>query len=422
MLQIKRYKTILSNFTYLSVLNGLDILLPLAIIPYITNVVGATYFGYYAFVLVLVQNINIVTSYGYLFSATKKISQNRDNPDAVNATFSAVIAGRLLIAMIAVAFVFAISGVLFKDSVQLFMFITSLGMIFGDVFIPTWLFQGFERMKYVTIVNSFSKILFTLLVVVVVKERQDYRYILLMSSIGYFLAAVLSMILVRRQFGLALRVPSWASVTVELKDGLPLFLSTIGMSLYRNINVIVLNFFVSSASVAVYALAEKVIKACQSLVNPLSQALFPYFGYRMREGREAERKSDIRVLGRISAALALMLVLASAGIFMFSGVLSRFLGDDFDKASPLLDMMIPVLVFGCLNYLLGFVGLVNMNRQKYFFYAVMSSGTIALLTLLVLVRFIGVEAAAIAMDISEVTLFVCCIVKLVKIYRNDTDK
>ncbi len=417
MFQISRYKTILSNFTYLSILNGLDILLPLAIIPYITNVVGAAYFGDYAFVLVLVQNINILTSYGYLFSATKKISQSRDDLSAVNRTFCAVIGGRLLIAVAAVAVVLLLSGILFNGSVQLFMFLTALGMVFGDVFIPTWLFQGLERMKYVTIVNSVSKIMFTLLVVLVVREKQDYRYILLMSSAGYVIAALLSIILVRRQFGLTLSVPSRAAVKAELREGLPLFLSTIGMSLYRNINVLVLNFFVSSAAVGVYALAEKVIKACQSLINPISQALFPYFGYRMRDGQETGRKANIRTLWKISAVFAVLLLAASACIFLFSGVLSRFLGEDFDSAAPMLDMMTPVLVFGCLNYLLGFVGLVNMNRQRFFFYAVMSSGTIALLTLVCLVRLIGVEAAAIAMDISEIILFVCCAIKLIKIYR-----
>lgn len=419
MFQIKRYKTILSNFTYLSILNGLDILLPLAIIPYITNVIGATYFGYYAFVLVLVQNINILTSYGYMFSATKKISQSRDNFDAVSRTFCAVIGGRLSIAVIVVLVVLLLSGFLFNDGAQLFMFLTSLGMIFGDVFIPTWLFQGLERMKYVTIVNSFSKIIFALLVVLVVKEKQDYRYILLMNSAGYVLAALLSIILVRRQFGITLHIPSRAAIRAELREGLPLFLSTIGMSLYRNINVLVLNFFVSSASVGIYALAEKVIKACQSLINPISQALFPYFGYRMRNGQEADRKGNIRTLWKISAIFALFLLLASAGICLFSGVLSGLLGSDFDSAAPLLNMMIPVFVFGCLNYLLGFVGLVNMNRQKFFFYAVMSSGTVALITLVALVQLIDIKAAAIAMDLSEVILFVCCLIKLIKIYKNE---
>lgn len=419
MFQIKKYKTILSNFTYLSILNGLDILLPLAIIPYITNVIGATYFGYYAFVLVLVQNINILTSYGYMFSATKKISQSRDNFDAVSRTFCAVIGGRLSIAVIVVLAVLLLSGFLFNDGAQLFMFLTSLGMIFGDVFIPTWLFQGLERMKYVTIVNSFSKIIFALLVVLVVKEKQDYRYILLMNSAGYVLAALLSIILVRRQFGITLHIPSRSAVRAELREGLPLFLSTIGMSLYRNINVLVLNFFVSSASVGIYALAEKVIKACQSLINPISQALFPYFGYRMRNGQEADRKGNIRTLWKISAIFALFLLLASAGICLFSGVLSGLLGSDFDSAAPLLNMMIPVFVFGCLNYLLGFVGLVNMNRQKFFFYAVMSSGTVALVTLVALVQLIDIKAAAIAMDLSEVILFVCCLIKLIKIYKNE---
>ena len=416
---LRKYRTVLSNFTYLSLLNGLDIALPLLVIPYLTNVVGAEYFGDYAFVLAVVQTVNIVTSYGFLYSATKKISQNRDDHIVVNKIFNAVISCRFIIALIIVTCLLLGESFIFRSEVQLFMFFTSIGMIFGDVFIPTWLFQGLEKMKYVTIVSSTSKILFTLLIFLTVSSKEDYMYILLMSSIGTIVAALLSMILVRRMFSLRLLMPCWYDMKCELTDGFAIFLSTIGMTAYRNFNIIILNYFVSSSAVGIYALAEKVIKAVQSLVNPISQALFPYFGYILKSKAVEGKAQNIRVLGKISLVLTSVLMVVAVVVFFSSGLLGSLLGKDFTTVSPIIDIMLPVLVFGCLNYLLGFVGLVNLNCQRFFFFSVISSGTVSILLLFLLVNFIGVAGAAFAMSVSEMLLFVCFLIKLIKIYETN---
>ena len=178
------YNIVIKNFAYLSILKGLDIGLPLLIIPYLTHVLGTSYFGKYSFVLAIIQTINIFTSYGYLFSATKKISQNRDDKHVVNQIMNAVFAGRFIVATFIVVLVVMLSNVIFKDEYEWFMFLTAIGMIYGDIFIPTWLFQGLEQMKYVTIVNAIAKLLFTMLVFAIVTRQQDFKYILLLNSLG----------------------------------------------------------------------------------------------------------------------------------------------------------------------------------------------------------------------------------------------
>lgn len=410
------YNIVIKNFAYLSILKGLDIGLPLLIIPYLTHVLGTSYFGKYSFVLAIIQTINIFTSYGYLFSATKKISQNRDDKHVVNQIMNAVFAGRFIVATFIVVLVVMLSNVIFKDEYEWFMFLTAIGMIYGDIFIPTWLFQGLEQMKYVTIVNAIAKLLFTMLVFAIVTRQQDFKYILLLNSLGCVTSAFFSMVLVKRMFKLHLFIPKWSVVREELKDGFSIFLSTLGMSVYRNLNIIILNYFVSSSAVGIYALAEKVIKALQSLINPISQALYPHFGYRIKES--ANRKKDLYSLFKIAVFLTILLVVASLALYFLTGYVGYVVGHDFTGSSGIINIMLPVVVFGCLNYLLGFVGLVNMDKQRFFLGAVVVSGTVAIIILLCTVNTFGIESAAWAMSISELLLFAFCFIKLFCIYRH----
>lgn len=412
----RKMNIVFKNFTYLSILNGLNIVLPLLVIPYLTNVIGVAHYGVYAYILVLVQNINVVTQYGFQFSATKKISQNRDDHSFLEQYCSNILCARFLVATLCIALVLALSHWALDTSDRFFMFLTAIGMIYGDVFIPTWLFQGLERMKYMTIVNASSKILFTILIFVVVVRPEDYEYILLLNSLGFLLAAILSMALVRKQFKIRLPKPRMKEVFSELRESLSLCFSMIGIDLYRNMNVVVLNFFVSDAAMGVYALAERVIKAAQSFITPVSQALFPHMSLKIKQ--EGVGKSMV-LLRRAAIFLFILTMVVALVIFFCGDFLVSLVGKDFSEIKPLMNWMYPVLIFGCMNFLLGFVGLVNLNQQKYFFFAVFISGTISLGLLFWLARYWGIQVAAMTMSLSEVLLFLACLSRLLYLNRKN---
>lgn len=412
----RKMNIVFKNFTYLSILNGLNIVLPLLVIPYLTNVIGVAHYGVYAYILVLVQNINVVTQYGFQFSATKKISQNRDDHSFLEQYCSNILCARFLVATLCIALVLALSHWALDTSDRFFMFLTAIGMIYGDVFIPTWLFQGLERMKYMTIVNASSKILFTILIFVVVLRPEDYEYIMLLNSLGFLLAAILSMVLVRKQFKIRLPKPRMKEVFSELRESLSLCFSMIGIDLYRNMNVVVLNFFVSDAAMGVYALAERVIKAAQSFITPVSQALFPHMSLKIKQ--EGVGKSMV-LLRRAAIFLFILTIVVALGIFFCGDFLVSLVGKDFSEIKPLMNWMYPVLIFGCMNFLLGFVGLVNLNQQKYFFFAVFISGTISLGLLFWLARYWGIQVAAMTMSLSEVLLFLACLSRLLYLNRKN---
>ena len=190
----------------------------------------------------------------------------------------------------------------------------------------------------------------------------------------------------------------------------------IGIDLYRNMNVVILNFFVSDAAVGVYALAEKVIKASQSFITPISQALFPHVSLKVK--REGVRKS-MALLQRAGVILLILTVTVVLLIFLCGDFLVSLVGKDFSEIKPLLNWMYPVLIFGCMNFLLGFVGLVNLGQQKFFFYAVLISGTVSLGLLFWLARYWGIQVAAMTMSLSEILLFITCLSRLLYLNRKN---
>ena len=410
-----RYKQLIENFFSLSILNGLNVLLPLVTLPYILGVVGKANYGAYSYVYVVVQYVILFSTYGFNFSATKRISQCRDDREAVSRIYNAVIASKALIAVVLSAALLLFSRWVFKDEVGTWMFIYGLGMVVGDIFTPVWLFQGMEKMKYMTIVNASSKILFTVLIFIVVRAREDYNLLILLNSCGYLLAGLLSLILVRRQFRIRLHRVEWSDIRLQLKEGSAVFGSTFGMNLYRNANVIILKQFVADDIVGLYSAAEKVIKGFQSLISPAAQALFPHLSLRFKDKSVEE---NMRLLRKLAVPFTAVVLVVTVMVYLFAPLISDILcGKEFADCVPYIRIMTLVILFGEINYLVGIVGLINMNGQRKFFLSVIMTGVFSVVFMLLVAPRWGGEAAAWAMSLSEMLLFVLCLFNLYRIKK-----
>ena len=198
--QVTNNRSIIESFLSLSILNGLNLLLPLVTLPYLLRVIGPEKYGIYSFVYVIIQYLLLLSSYGFNFSATKQVSQYRDNINEVSRIYIGVITARLLLTFIGLILFSLISFYVLKSKEEFNVFEMGVGIVLGDIFIPVWLFQGMEKMRYLTLVNVISKIVFTILIFFVIISPEDYKYIILLNSLGYVAAGICSTIIVKRFF------------------------------------------------------------------------------------------------------------------------------------------------------------------------------------------------------------------------------
>lgn len=412
---ISNHKSLVESFFSLSLLNGVVMLFPLLTLPYILRVVGPANYGVYGFIYILVQYVLIFNNYGFDFSATKEISQNREDRERVNRIFNAVLACRLLLFVVTVGVFYALSPLIMPSSVQRWMFLGGLTLILGNTFTPVWLFQGMEKMRYMTIVNVLGKSLFLVLVFVMIRRPEDYVLLPLLDGLGYVAAGLASMWIARRQFGMRWGWPSWREMWEQLRSGAAVFGSTLGMTLYRKSNIFILEFIVGKEALGIYTAAEKIITGFQGLISPISQALFPHLG-RSFKGRPL--RENLRSLVKVSRFMVPLLGAGVLGVVFLSDFLIALLcGPEFSDAKPLLRVMSPVLLLGGMNYILGIVGLVNLDRSRTFLFSVVLAGVCSVAWVLVMAPRMGVEAGAWAMTIAEGVLFVACLLGLSGLWR-----
>lgn len=63
------------------------------------------------------------------------------------------------------------------------VFIIYYGIVTGNSMIPTWLFPGLQRMSYITIINTVSKLIFALGIYIFVNSKKDLLWVLITDKL-----------------------------------------------------------------------------------------------------------------------------------------------------------------------------------------------------------------------------------------------
>ena len=409
--KVRKYKRIIVNFFSLSLINGVSYIIALFLIPYLLRVLGEERYGSYLIIYVIAQYLLLVGNYGFRFSVTRLVSVHRDDKEKVNAIFNATIWARVLLSVVA-SVVGLLIVYLLMDGDDVVMYLFALGMVFGDILIPSWLFQGMEQMKYLTIVNVVSKLVFALLIFVFITSPSQYKYVLLLHSMGYIASGVLSMYLAKKQFGMRLGMTTFAEIRAQLKDGWHIFVSNIGMEVYRNSNVVLLGTFVGDAAAGIYGAVEKLIKAAQTIINALPMAIYPYVS---RLFYNSETTDNVSKLFRIVKWAFLLLLPITIAIGICNPIIAAYLKLPEETICGIVWIIAPALLFGCMNYIVGIVGLVNLDASLKFQKNIWIAGITSVTLMILTCKEYTYYAAAAAWTWAEFILFVLCVLSLKRI-------
>jgi len=276
MIEKQDKKRLISNFLSLMSLQGVNYILPLLTFPYLVRVLGVDNFGLLAFATAFIAYFNIITSYGFDLTATKEVSIYRDNHDKLVEIYSSVM--MIKFALIILSFIVMCVIVLSFErlSKDWEIYFLSFGVVVGQALFPVWLFQGLERMRYITYINILAKTIFTAAIFIFVHDQQDYFWVPLLTSAGYIIAGVYSLWIVNKIVGLKFKLQSKGKVLFYLNDGWHIFVTYLYLSIYSNTNIFLLGLLTSNIMVGYFSIAEKIIGAIGGIFVVSNQTLYPY--------------------------------------------------------------------------------------------------------------------------------------------------
>ena len=350
----KEAKTLVSNFTWLAILKIIGYLVPLITLPYLSRVIGVDGFGKIAFAAAIMVFIETFVDFGFNYTATRDIARQRDNVEAVSSIFSNVMWAKILLMLVGFVILYvlilAIPGLYEKRLLLLLTFL----YIPGHIIFPDWFFQAMEKMKYITIMNVLSKLLFTILIFIVIKQKEDYVWQPLLNAIGYWVSGICAMWLIVKKFNIKIMLPSFRSIWKTIKSSWNMFLSLLFPNLYTNFSTILLRSTCGEVATGLYSAGQKFITIIDQLFQVLSRTFFPFLARRLD-------KHSIYV--KISGTLS---IIASITLFIFSDFLvDIFFTPEFKDASYVIKIMAiaPFSLFLMNTYGVNYLVLVGKDKQ-----------------------------------------------------------
>lgn len=329
-------KRLVENITSLFVLQGLLYLFPLLSFPYLIHTLGPEKFGLLAFAQALIQYFIIFTDYGFNMSAPREVAIYREDADKLSSIFSATMLIKLgLLIVSTVIYAIIIMAFPYFHNEWAVYIIYYLAVI-GNVLTPIWYFQGIEQMKYITITNFIIKSIITSGIFILVRSRDDYLIAAGLQAGSSLLIGILSIGLLWQQMLVKPQWPKdWNIIKTTAKESNRVFLSNLSISVYSSGSVVIVGLVAGQVAVGFYSIVQKLSSTIVSLVQPITQGLYPYLS---RQFQNSQSKYDKSQNLYLIVGLFIAIVCGSVNLIFAEPLIRILSGDSSPKLVELMQI------------------------------------------------------------------------------------
>ena len=281
--QSKDGRTLVVNLGYLSLLQVASYIFPLITIPYLARVIGVDSFGKIAFASAVVVWFQTVADWGFNFTATRDVAKHRDDKEKVSEIFSNVLWARMLLMLVSFVLLMIVIYIIPKFHENKTILLITFLLIPGHILYPDWFFQAIERMKYITILNLLSKLLFTILIFVFIKEKSDFILQPLFTTLGYIISGLLAIYLISFKWKVKIKAPRFKDILQTIKGSTDVFINNITPNLYNSFSTILLGFWGGPVANGLLDASKKFTSVAHQFVNIIARTFFPFLSRKIEK-------------------------------------------------------------------------------------------------------------------------------------------
>lgn len=349
----KDAKTLAGNFMWLSLLQVAGYVFPLITLPYLARVIGVDGFGKIAFAMAVMVWIQTIADWGFNFTATRDVAQNRDNPQRVAQIFSDVLWARCLLMFVSFAVLLLLICFIPTFREHWAVLLVSFLMIPGHILFPDWFFQAIERMKYITILNLLMKVVFTVAVFVFISEEQDYLLQPLFTSLGYGVSGIIALYVILGKWHYRLQRPNFNQIVDAIKASTDVFVNNIFPNLYNSLSIVLLGFWGGPVANGLLDAGSKFVNIGQQLMQVVSRVFYPFLSRRIDKHQ---------IFVRLNMILA---VIGAVSLFVLAPLLIKwFFTPEFEQAIPVMRLMSLSIIFLALSNVYGTNYLIVVGQER----------------------------------------------------------
>ena len=266
---------VLKNFFFLFLSKGLNTIVPIFIIPILIRRLGIENFGKVALIQSLSAIFIVFCNYAFELTAVKELILNKGNHKQLGYIVTKVILVRTVLVIFSFPIFIFCCFFFFDIKKEMSLILGSYCYILSMVFVLDWLFQGMQNMKFISLTNGVSKILYLLFTFLIIKTKEDYYLPNIILGVSNSFVILVCFIFFKRKFNIKFQPFSQSDLWYALKANRYLLQNNVLVAFYGYAGTIILGTTNGSMTAGIYNVLEKVILLLKSLVGIISQAVYP---------------------------------------------------------------------------------------------------------------------------------------------------
>ena len=305
---------------------------------------------------------SILIDFGFRRISAKYVASSRENKSELSKVVSTVVTLRVLLWIITFLIYMGIIISIPSYREKWLLFLLSYGLTIASAFFPDFYFQGIEQMKYITIVNIFTRLIFICATFIVITEPSQYMMVPALWSIGYALGCAYSLYIVFRKHGVHYLMPSLQDYKYHLKETTPIFLSDVMLNLKDKFNYNIMGGMLGMSDVVIYDIGTKIVTILTKPTAIFSTVIFP----------KMSRNPNVRTTKRVMLGLFLISLLLVGITYLFLPyIIKFFINEEIDLLPIEVYLLVPI--FTGISFYIPSSIFVAFGRNKYVLYSTIFS-------------------------------------------------
>lgn len=327
-----------------------SVFLPLVTAPYLSRTVGTDGVGLYDYAWSISYMFCLVGMLGLENYGTRAIARARENRDELNRTFSEIwkmqlmVAGATLLAYL--GYVAFIAGE--EQLIALHLTMMSISCLVN----VDWCLMGLDQFKPIALRNTAVKLLATAAVFLFVKDKADLWIYAFVWSLATLLGCLSCFASLKGKVTLV-KVPFRRCLT-HLAPCALLSISVIAVSVYRQMDKVMVGALAGMDENGLYGNAEKIIYCLSGFISAIGTVMLPKISALLRKGEIQRVKKHIALSMDLILCMVCALAFGVAAVALDFAPL--FFGESFTGSGTL---MIP------LAFTLIAIGFANVIRTQW---------------------------------------------------------
>ena len=339
-----------------------SLLFPLITFPYAARIIMAEGIGQINFYSSIISYISLFTSLGIPLYAIREIAKVRNSPQQLSITTTEIVllhTGLTLIGYF-VIFVIVVTFPKIAENALLFLLL-SISIIFTAIGCE-WFYQGIEDFKYITIRAITVKSICVILLFMLVKTRDDIMFYALYTVVGTVGNNLFNFFRLRKHIYVKYINIRELCPLRHLKPAIHVFVLNMVISIYCNLDIVMLGFLKDSSTVGYYTGATRLTKMLLAIVSSLGTVMVPRLSHLLNTNQLDEFKRISQKAVDFVIALSLPL---SLGLIVTSHLLIRlFCGPTYEPAILTLQIISPILFLIALSGVMGIQILYPQGKEN----------------------------------------------------------